>query len=203
MQSKRMFFVICLCLILATITGCAKDLSTGRSFTEFQTPPEGKAVVYLVRNDNFMAGKPPYMFISAAGVPTSTTEAPPKEKFSPVAIVGKEMFVPILAMPGDYYFKNALASDRVSLKSGEVVCVDVGSKFRGITLFLAERIESLDECRKLLLAGQTEGVQMLEARRRLGWKAAQSVPPEKAQAQIVLNSIMVPTLDQPQAESAR
>lgn len=184
---KNRVLVIGLCLSIGAISGCA-DLSTGRSFTDFQKPPEGKATVYLVRDDNFMAGKPSYMFISAASVPSTATEAPPKEKFSRVAIVGKDMFVPILAVPGDYYFKNTWSADRVKLKNGEVVCVDVGSKFRGVSIFVAERIESLEECRKLL-SGKTEGVQVLEAHKRLGWEAAQSIPPEKAQAQVILNNI--------------
>jgi hypothetical protein len=203
MFKNSLLAVAGICLAFAGLTGCTKDLSTGRSFTEFQKPPQSKAVVYFVRDDNFMAGKPPYMFVSAAAVPPSVTAEPAKEQFVSVAIVGKDMFVPILVGPGDYFFRNAFSSDRVSVKSGDIVCIDVGSKFRGITVFVANRIDNIEECRKLLLAEKTEGVQLLEASKRLGVTSAQAISPEAAQAQIVLGQKTTKTAGPNQPPSAK
>ena len=115
-----------------------------------------------------------------------TTEIPPKDKFTSVAIVGKDMYVPIVAEPGDYYFKNFTASDRISIKGGDIICFDIGSKFRGVSVSVAEKIKSLDECKRLLLSDKKEGVQFLEAQKRLGIKSAKGIAPEIAQAQIVI-----------------
>lgn len=185
-------------LALVVLTGCAKDLSTGRSFTEFQKPLDGKAVVYFVRDDNFMAAKLPYMVISAAGILSSVTEPPTKEKFSPLAIVGRDMYVPIVASPGDYFFRNISTTERISIKSGDIICFDVGSKFRGVTIPAAERIESLDECKKLLTTDKKEGVQFIEAQIRLGFRSAEGISPEVAQGQIMLMHKAVPT-EEPKA----
>ena len=167
---------------VALLSGCATNLSTNKSFSSFQQPPEGKATVYFVRDDNFMADKPRYLYITTALADNSDT---PKSKYINTAIVGRNMFVPILALPGDYYFRNTLySSDKVSIKAGEVLCFDVGSKFRGITIFAMDKMD-LKECEELM-KDKTEGVQLREAGKRLGWEKLQSLSDGDAQKQVTI-----------------
>ena len=180
-------------LAVVVLTGCTKDLSTGRNFTEFQMPLDGKAVLYFIRDDDFLATKLPYVVITAAGILSSVTELPIKQQFAPLVIVGRDMYVPIVAGPGEYVFRNFLTTERVSIKSGDIICFDVGSKFRGITIPAVERIESLDECKKLLTNDKKEGVQFIEAQIRLGFRSAKGISPEVAQGQILLVNKMAPT----------
>jgi hypothetical protein len=189
-MKARISFMMGISVALLLVTGCTKDLSTGRTFTEFEKPPEGKATIYLVRDDNFMAGKVPYARIFATDVPSSVTTAPQeKEKYSQVAIVGKDMFVSILAIPGDYYFRRTITSDRISVKSGDIVCIDIGSKYRGITFHATERVESLEQC-KQMLTGKQEGAQLHEAELRIGWETSKKIDPKTANDQIVIGKDM-------------
>lgn len=76
------------------MAGCAADLKSGRQFSgDLEPPPADKVKVYLVRNDNFMAAKPPYIYVNV-GKPNEKGEfgEPPRL----AAVVGKDMFAPVL-----------------------------------------------------------------------------------------------------------
>jgi hypothetical protein len=189
MNNFRLLTVAGICIALLFIAGCARtDFSSGRTFTDFVKPPEGKAVIYLVRDDNWMANG--LAETAILGVDLAPTEPPPHLKdMSVVAIVDKVMYVPILATPGDYYFSRVFTSERISVKSGDIVCIDIGTKYRGVFLLATERIESLDECKKIIM-GKKEGVQLREAQKRMGEEKAQGLTPEVSNAQIVMDKKM-------------
>ena len=148
--------------MMALLSGCAADLSSGKKFTGFQTPPADKSLVYFLRDESVMATKLPYIYVNAT---TPDAKGEPAGKFNLTAVVGKDMFVPVLMDPGTYLF-IAGTKDVVTIKPNEVKCIEVGGKFRGITVFVVEPMEKAD-CEKVL-AGKDEGVQVLEALKRTG-----------------------------------
>lgn len=160
---------VLLSLMLVVLAGCAADLKSGRKFEGFQTPPDNKSLVYFVRNENFMAAKLPYIYVNVA-IPDS--KGKPAGSTSLLAVVGKDMFVPVLMDPGTYLFSSG-SKEVVSLQPKEVKCIEVGGKFRGITVFVVEPI-TMAECEKVL-PGKDEGVQVIETLRRTGQlKAAEA-----------------------------
>lgn len=147
------------------LSGCAADLSSGKKFSEFEAPASGKSLVYLIRDENFMAAKLPYMSVF-------TSQSDGKDNvvgdFTQRAIVGKDMFVPILMEPGAYHFKTAMKTE-VFLKPDTVTCLEVGGKYRGVTIFNVEEIADKVDCKKTLI-DKSEGVQLEEAKNRIGLK---------------------------------
>ncbi len=151
-------------LMVMFISGCAADLRSGNKFAGFATPQEDKAQVYFVRRDDFMATKVPYVVVRAAKV---GSDGKPADKMESLAFVGKDMFVSVLMAPGTYSFKSG-TSDLITIKPKEVQCLEVGAKFRGVTVYVAEQLQ-FDECSKLI-ADMDEGVPFQEAARRIGRK---------------------------------
>lgn len=146
----------------AVFSGCAADLSSGKKFEGFKTPPENKSLVYFLRDESVMATKLPYIYVNAA---KPNEKGEPIGKYDLQAVVGKDMFVPVLMDPGTYLFQSG-AKDVVTINPNEVKCIEVGGKFRGITVFVVEPMEKVD-CEKVL-AGKDEGVQVQEALIRTG-----------------------------------
>lgn len=146
------------------LAGCAADLSSGKKFEGFATPPAGKSLVYMIRDENIMALKLPYIYVKSS---KPDGEGKPVENYLIRAVVGKSMFVPVLMDPGTYLFKTAAHDDKVTLKPDELTCLEVGGKYRGVTIFTVEQIADKEECRKML-EGKYEGVQVVEALRRTG-----------------------------------
>lgn len=146
------------------LSGCAANLSSGKTFQSIEKPPAEKTKVYLIRDENIMAAKLPYMIVSTA---KSDGKGEPAEKYEAKALVGKDMFVPILMDPGTYVFKTGMKTE-VTLQSGKVTCLEVGAKFRGVTIYNVEEIVSQEDCKKTL-DGKQEGVQLVEAMKLTGW----------------------------------
>jgi hypothetical protein len=132
-----------------------------------------------------MASKPPYLYIKAAVASTEPTEPRQGDIFTQVAVIGKNMYVPVFAAPGDYFFRNMASTERVKIVAGEVVCFDVGNKFRGISLPVVERIENLEICAKML-AERAEGVQLIESSKRMYPDKNSDVPEATANTQATL-----------------
>jgi hypothetical protein len=147
------------------ICGCAADLSSGKKFDTFAAAPPDKALVYLVRDESMMAAKLPYMNVLSA---KSNGKGAAAGLYELKAIVGKDMFVPVLMDPGVYVFKTGLQAE-VTLSARQVACLEVGGKYRGVTVFSVEEIKSQEDCRKVL-EGKTEGVQLVEAKKLTGMK---------------------------------
>lgn len=158
-------FIVCLlgAVVIFALSGCAADLSTGNGFIGFTVPPAGKSLVYMVRDENFMAQKMPYIPVFAA---KSDGKGKSTEEYSQKAIVGKDMFVPILMEPGTYLLKTGAIDIDVTLKPDAISCFDVGGKYRGLTIFLITEIEKNEDCKKIL-ASKSEGVQLAEAFKRI------------------------------------
>lgn len=145
------------------MAGCTADLKSGRQFSGDLVPPSAdKVKVYLVRNDNFMAAKPPYIYVNV-GKPNEKGEfgEPPRL----AAVVGNDMFAPVLMDPGAMLV-HAGTKEVFQLKPGEIRCIEIGGKFRGVTIFVTEEME-LDECKRVL-QGRDEGVDAREAIVRIG-----------------------------------
>ena len=151
--------------LIGLMTGCATvDLKSGRQFSgQFATPPEGKTLVYVVRNDNFMATKLPHIYVR---VTRPDDKGEPAEPYKLAALLDKDLFVPLIMDPGTYLIK-AGAREIFTFKPNEVRCVEVGGKFRGISINVVEEMEK-EECLSIL-AGRDESVQAKEAINRLGW----------------------------------
>ena len=158
-------------LLVGMMSGCAADLRSGKQFSGFQAPAADKSMVYFLRNESIMAAKLPYVAVSVAKPDDKGQAATP---FNLLAVVGKDMFVPVLMDPGTYLFASG-SKDVVTLKPNDIKCIEVGGKFRGITVFVVEEMEKA-ECEKVL-AGKDEGVQVMEALRRTGQLKA---PPQSA-----------------------
>ena len=148
---------------LVLMSGCAVDLKLGKQFPgDFPAAPQGKAVVYMLRTEGMMNGAQPYIFVN---VSAPDDKGEPAAPYSLAATVGKDMFVPVVMDPGTYLF-NAVAKKILTIKPDEVRCLEVGSRFRGVTVFIADELER-EECRKTLM-GRDEGVQASEALERMG-----------------------------------
>jgi len=145
------------------LSGCAADLSTGKKFSELTLPTSGKSLVYLIRDENMMVGKIPYMHVFTA---KSDGKDNVIGDFAPQAIVGKDMFVPILMDPGTYHFKTGMKTE-VLLKPDTITCLEVGGKYRFVTIFNVEEISDKNDCKKTL-TDKFEGVQFKEAMKRIG-----------------------------------
>lgn len=161
-----MMRIICCLMSVAMMfvfSGCAADLSSGKKYSEFATPISGKSLVYLIRDENFMAAKLPYIFVATA---KSDGKDNVVGDFTPRAIIGKDMFVPILMDPGVYQFKTGMKTE-VSLKPDAVTCLEVGGKYRGVTIYNVEEITDINDCKKILI-DKNEGVQLVEAKNRIG-----------------------------------
>lgn len=149
---------------VSLLGGCAADLSSGNKFTGFQTPPPDKALVYMVRDENFMATKLPYMIVATA---PSDGKDNVTGQFQTKAIVGKDMFVPVLMDPGYVHIKTG-AKTEFDLKPGSIQCAEVGGKYRGVaTIFTVEPITDREECQKML-TDKFQGVELAEAKKRTG-----------------------------------
>lgn len=146
------------------LSGCAANLSSGKAFQGIETPPSEKVKVYLLRDENYLVTKLPYMAVSVA---KSNGNGEPAEKLNLKALVGKDQFVSILMDPGVYIFKTGTKTE-FTLKPSETRCFEVGGKFRGVTLYNIEEIESKEDCKKSL-DGKEEGVGLEEALKRTGW----------------------------------
>jgi hypothetical protein len=157
---------VCVCMLLMSVllSGCTADLHSGNKFSGFAVPQDDKVPVYFVRRDDFMATKIPYVVVRAAKF---DSDGMPAEKMEPLAFVGKDMFVPVLMSPGRYSFKSGL-SELVTISPKEIKCLEVGAKFRGVTVYVVEPMP-FDECSKVI-ANMDEGVPFQEAARRIGHK---------------------------------
>lgn len=155
---KKYFYLL---VSLSMLSGCTVDLRSGNKFEGFIAPPEDKARVYLVRDDNAFAAKPPYKHIYATekGVEFNIFKLNTDKH---IATIGKGNFVSILLPPGDLSIVSWPSRNDFTFKAGEVRCIDIGNKFRGITVSVVEEI-SLGECEKLL-KGVDEGVSAEVAR---------------------------------------
>lgn len=78
--------------------------------------------MYLVRDENMMAAKLPYMNVLSA---KSNGKGVAAGLYELKAIVGKDMFVPVLMDPGIYVFKTGLQAE-VTLSARQVACLEVG-----------------------------------------------------------------------------
>ncbi len=164
MTMNPIFRVLLCAVATALIAGCAADLSTGNKFNGFRTPEANKSLVYLLRDEGVMTTKLAYIGVQSA-TPNDKGEA--IGQWEKRALIGKDMFVPLELEPGKYLFRNTKQTDGViELKPNEVTCLDVGGKYRGITLFSVDLIESREECLKIL-QGKYEGVQLAEAQKRV------------------------------------
>lgn len=149
--------------MMFVLSGCAADLSSGNKFSGFATPVPGKSLVYLIRDENFMVGKLYYMTVYTA---KSDGKDNVVGDYTQQAIVGKDMFVSILMDPGTYQFKTGFKTE-VSLKPDMITCLEVGGKYRGVTIYNVEEITDLEDCKKIL-SDKNEGVQLAEAKKRSG-----------------------------------
>jgi hypothetical protein len=145
------------------VSGCAADLSSGKKFENLQDPSAGKAKIYFIRDENIMAKKLPYIYVNAARA--SLVGENPVENWFLKGVVGVDMYVPVEMEPGRYLFKTG-TKELVELKPNSITCLEVGGKYRGITLFSIEQIKTSEEC-KNMLTGKSEGVQFEEALKRI------------------------------------
>jgi hypothetical protein len=159
---KAVLVLMIAALVGSFMSGCAADLSSGRKFSSFEVPPTGKSKVYLIRDENILAAKLPYVSVETA---LSDGKDNAIGEYAQKAIVGKDMFVPILMDPGPYLFKTGMKTE-ITLKPDTVTCLEVGGKYRGITIFNVEEISDQEDCRNTL-TGKNEGVQLEEATKRI------------------------------------
>lgn len=145
------------------LSACIANLRSNKLFADFQQPSKGKSMVYLIRDENIMATKFPYIYVRTALADDST--AAPVENWMLRGIVGIDMFVPVEMEPGRYIFKTG-NQELVELNSDSIACLEVGGKYRGITIFMIEQIKSLEECKKML-SGKYEGVPVSKAMKRI------------------------------------
>jgi hypothetical protein len=157
---------VTLILISVLLSGCAANLNSNNKFTRFGTPPDGKSLVYLIRNKNFMASqKRAYMYVSSA---KSDGNEKAIENYVLLAAIAHEMYVPIVHEPGTFLFKTGMKTE-VTLKPDSITCLDVGSRSRGIVSILTVEELSMDDCKKDI-NDKYEGVQLEEAQKRIGEK---------------------------------
>src|ERR1039457_1432959 len=156
---KRIYVGVLLTVVM--VCGCAADLRSGNKFQGFADVQENKTQVYFVRNDNAMATKLQYVAVKVA---KADSDGKAVEKMKTVAFVGKDMFVPALMEPGTYVIKSG-SSELVTFKPNDVMCLEVGGKYRGVTVYVVEPLP-IDECSKVI-RDMDEGVPLTEAIKRI------------------------------------
>lgn len=122
-------------------------IGTGQKFDNFivNSEPDKSALVYFYRTDGWGYGKyedKPFLI--------NIEEVGSTEPKVPALILTNKTFRPLLVEPKKMRFSVAGgASDELDLKVGEIYCFEIGIRFRGVDVIVADTT-ALKDCVKNL-----------------------------------------------------